>query len=242
MEIIYPFKKEFPISSSYEHHLASGGERAKYAGVDYGTPEGEEVFSPIDGFCSSHIDSYGGVYALVVGGKYLFILLHLQRVTRTGQVQVGDHIGITGNTGWTSGPHTHIEMRINGKNVNPTSYLLNKKLIVEAQLREEIQQLKMRIHELETYAAKYNQLIVITDTQLQNINRLEDQKKQAFETLENAYKENEKLRKQLSKFSSKIYLVKYLIESCASQLRSFYELNRDRLAVLLKKIIKHTKS
>jgi murein DD-endopeptidase MepM/ murein hydrolase activator NlpD len=44
-------------------------------------------------------------------------------VTLGQKVERGTDIGVTGNTGRSSGPHLHYEILVKGRSVNPRAYL-----------------------------------------------------------------------------------------------------------------------
>ncbi len=52
---------------------------------------------------------------------------HLQeaKVTRGQQVARGDVIALSGNSGRSTAPHLHYEVRVAGRAVNPVSYVLD---------------------------------------------------------------------------------------------------------------------
>lgn len=87
---------------------------SKHPGVDFPVPEGTPVYSPVNGVvevATSH--PAAGIYVNINttdGGKQRF--LHLSKVTVTpGQrIKAGDLIGLSGNTGRSTGPHLHWEV------------------------------------------------------------------------------------------------------------------------------------
>lgn len=90
-----------------------------HAGVDIGLVTGSELVSPMDGVAVEVIDQGSGGY-----GRYIKIeadagwghalLGHMsQFLVQQGQaVKAGQVIGLSGNTGNSTGPHVHIAMRI----------------------------------------------------------------------------------------------------------------------------------
>ena len=82
-----------------------------------------------DGHSTSGDQSYGNLvrirHADYNGGKLQTLYAHLQRVTvKNGQaVREGELIGYSGNTGNSTGPHLHFEVRLAGTRCNPLNWL-----------------------------------------------------------------------------------------------------------------------
>lgn len=90
---------------------------------DVGTPvrgamAGKVTFS---GWC----DGYGKTVILEHGRGYSTLYGHLsQSVVQPGQfVEAGEVIAYMGNTGWSTGPHLHFEVRLNDQPLNPLQVL-----------------------------------------------------------------------------------------------------------------------
>ena len=82
-----------------------------------------------DGKSTTGNQSYGNLvrirHAAYNGGKLWTLYAHLQRVTvKNGQaVREGEVIGYSGNSGNTTGPHLHFEVRLFGTRCNPLNWL-----------------------------------------------------------------------------------------------------------------------
>ena len=124
----YPFDRKYGISSDYKDHFNSPiPGRRNFPGVDYLTPAGTKVRAMRDGRLGDYIDQHGGKYAVLIFGNERWDFLHLDKVTvergKWRDVHEGEVIGITGNTGMSTGPHTHLGWRVNGKYRDPTKEL-----------------------------------------------------------------------------------------------------------------------
>lgn len=118
-----------PISSRFgDVRLSShsGGTRP-HRGVDIPAPLGTPIAAPADGVvrlvgCDS---DYGRLILLDHGYGYSTLYGHLRKilVKRGDRVREGQSIGTVGSSGKSTGPHLHYEVRIQGRPVNPASYL-----------------------------------------------------------------------------------------------------------------------
>ncbi len=69
-------------------------------------------------------DGYGN-YTVIKDGNRETLYAHCQEILVSvgQQVRVGERIALTGSTGMSTGPHLHLEYKIDGERVNPEHYL-----------------------------------------------------------------------------------------------------------------------
>ena len=103
------------------------GHAAMHAGLDFRGPIGAPIHAAADGRVSfvGTKAGYGNVVEVSHGNGMITRYAHMSRfAARAGQeVKAGDVIGAIGNTGRSTGPHLHFEVRINGRAVNPRPFL-----------------------------------------------------------------------------------------------------------------------
>lgn len=94
-----------------------------HAGVDFGAPVGTPIRAAGDGIVVSAatMRGYGRVVIIQHGSGLSTVYAHCSRTyVSAGQtVKAGQVIAAVGNTGLSTGPHLHFEVRINGRPVNP---------------------------------------------------------------------------------------------------------------------------
>ncbi len=98
-----------------------------HAGMDIRAERGTPVHAPAGGVVSvaGPNAEYGLTVVLDHGNDIRSVYGHLSRVgVKLGdRVERGAELGLTGNTGRSSGPHLHYEILVKGRAVNPRAYL-----------------------------------------------------------------------------------------------------------------------
>jgi murein DD-endopeptidase MepM/ murein hydrolase activator NlpD len=103
------------------------GYRSFHTGIDIGVPMGTIVKAARYG--KVIYTGYNGAFGLVViidhGNSLATMYAHLSRVfVSAGQsVRTLQSIAASGNTGWSTGPHLHFQVDLQGTPVNPLSWL-----------------------------------------------------------------------------------------------------------------------
>ncbi len=97
-----------------------------HTGIDIGIHY-QNVYSARDGvvFFAGYMGGYGLTVIIKHDSKFKTLYAHLSRIfVKEGQmVKMGSPIGISGNTGLSTGPHLHFEVIYNGVPVNPYIYV-----------------------------------------------------------------------------------------------------------------------
>jgi murein DD-endopeptidase MepM/ murein hydrolase activator NlpD len=105
-------------------------ERVMHAGLDIAGPHGKEVVAPSDGTVvfAGLEGGYGNVLVIDhgYGIKTRFGHLSAIKVKAGERVKRGDIIAAMGNTGRSTGPHLHYEVRVNGIAQNPRKFILDE--------------------------------------------------------------------------------------------------------------------
>ncbi len=113
---VYGYRSS-PISGKSEHH----------SGLDMKAPYGTDIVAADDGtvIYSGVRNGYGNCVIIDHGGGYSTLYGHNSSLCVTvGQSVVrGQVIAKAGSTGYSTGPHCHFEVRINGQYVDPNPYL-----------------------------------------------------------------------------------------------------------------------
>lgn len=98
-----------------------------HTGLDIGAPNGTPIHVAADGIVkhSAPMGTYGNLVIVDHGNGIQTYYAHCSKllVNVGQQVISGDTIALVGSTGNSTGNHLHLEIRINGKPVNPQKYL-----------------------------------------------------------------------------------------------------------------------
>ncbi|MDJ0733476.1 MAG: M23 family metallopeptidase [Nostocaceae cyanobacterium] len=101
--------------------------RGMHNGMDITAPYGTPIKSSTSGRVSfaGYQSGYGKTVIVTHSGGVSTLYAHLSSILvgRGRSVSRNTVIGRVGSTGFTTGPHLHFEVRINGSPVNPSPYV-----------------------------------------------------------------------------------------------------------------------
>lgn len=105
--------------------------RIFHSGIDIGGPNGGAIMASNDGkvIYTGWYGGYGKVvildHGVINGSPITTLYAHMSSIAvSNGQmVKKGQTVGREGSTGYSTGPHCHFEVRVNGKPTNPLNYI-----------------------------------------------------------------------------------------------------------------------
>ena len=118
---------EGKITSRYG--VSSRIRKSTHTGLDISATQGTDIKVVADGTvtASSYNGSYGNLIKIDHGNGVETWYAHTSKMyVQVGDtVKAGDVIAAVGSTGNSTGPHLHLEIRVNGEDINPQDYLYN---------------------------------------------------------------------------------------------------------------------
>ena len=129
--MIWPIPGYTQITSQYgmRVHPITGAYKL-HTGMDVGAPIGASFVAAGNGIVSkaTYNTAYGNMVIIDHGGGVQTLYAHgSEIVVQLGQtVSAGDEVLKVGSTGYSTGPHAHFEIRIDGQTINPVDYLVQQ--------------------------------------------------------------------------------------------------------------------
>ena len=100
-----------------------------HSGLDIATKTGTPIKAPADGIVSysDRKGAFGKVLVIDHGYGYTTFYGHCSALLKEvgDKVKRGDVVAKVRNTGTSTGPHLHYEVRVNGVATNPTKFILD---------------------------------------------------------------------------------------------------------------------
>lgn len=118
----------FPVKGAYRSTSGFGPRWGRmHSGHDWAGPVGTAIHATADGVVSfaGRSGAYGNLIKIKHDFGFETRYAHLSRIrVNVGErVSLGERIGDMGNTGRSTGPHLHYEIRIGGNATNPMKYI-----------------------------------------------------------------------------------------------------------------------
>ena len=122
-----PLVNNTKISSGFGEIRKTGNEKIRHLGVDFDAKAGSVVAAINDGIIKdAYFDPIYGNSIIIDHGAGIFsAYLHLSKmfVKKGESVKRGTIIGLVGQTGYATGPHLHLSIKINDVSVDPLRFV-----------------------------------------------------------------------------------------------------------------------
>jgi murein DD-endopeptidase MepM/ murein hydrolase activator NlpD len=119
--------KNYHITDTYGYERDSAGVNIAHKGTDFRADVGTNVFSMNRGVVRyiGTLPSFGKTIIIDHGKGVQSVYLHLSKilVSQGVLVQKDQLIAKSGNTGFVTGPHLHVTIRVGGMSINPESFM-----------------------------------------------------------------------------------------------------------------------
>jgi murein DD-endopeptidase MepM/ murein hydrolase activator NlpD len=126
----HPLGKPVPVISAFGTRRAynDGPFGSYHGGTDFSSPEGSPVYAAASGVVvlARPLQVRGNTVIVDHGGGVFTLYCHLSEfsVAEGMDVAAGHQLGLVGNTGLSTGPHLHWELRVQGVRVDPVRRLV----------------------------------------------------------------------------------------------------------------------
>ena len=116
MNFRQPFKGEYPITQAYGEVVPGVTVGTAHTGIDYGCPQGTQILASGAGevmFAGWDPTGYGLCVIIKHSSARSTLYAHLSnsKVNKGDKVRQGQPIGLSGSSGYATGPHLHFEAR-----------------------------------------------------------------------------------------------------------------------------------
>lgn len=122
----YPVR-DVHITDTYGYSRQTVGYEISHKGTDFRAPTGTEVMSINDGrvILARSFRNYGKTVVIDHGEGVLSLYMHLSefRVMEEEMVRKAQIIGLSGSTGYATGPHLHLSVKIDSYSIDPMVFL-----------------------------------------------------------------------------------------------------------------------
>lgn len=124
---IYPISGPIIVTDPYGYSRDTGNYTITHKGADLKTSEATKVVAMNRGIVrvAKNFVLYGNTIVVDHGFGVMTFYMHLSKIkVNIGElVQQGQLIGLSGHTGYSTGPHLHITVRIGGISIDPIKFM-----------------------------------------------------------------------------------------------------------------------